>query len=198
MIKENSPTIITDRLILRKFTMADAEALLEILSDVEVNTFLPWHPLKSLKEAQIFLQDRFLSYYAKPTSYRYAICLKEDNKPIGYIWLADDESNDLGYGLKKEFWQQDVATEAGKALVKWIAKAGYTYITATHDINNIRSGNVLKKLGMRYKYSYLEQWQPKNILATFRMYQLNFDKNHERTYMKYWNDCEKPFIEVGV
>lgn len=38
------------------------------------------------------------SYYKKATAYRYAICLKEDNIPIGYVWISDDESNDFGYG----------------------------------------------------------------------------------------------------
>lgn len=56
------------------------------------------------------------------------------------------------------------------------------YITATHDVNNPRSGNVMKRLGMLYKYSYIEQWQPKNIPVTFRMYQLNFNKNDEFVY----------------
>ncbi len=85
MTKENTPTILTNRLTLRKFTEADVTSLFEILSDKEINTFLPWFPLKTLEEAKAFLQDRFLSHYDKPSAYRYAICLKEDNKPIGYV-----------------------------------------------------------------------------------------------------------------
>ena len=69
------------------------------------------------------------------------------------------------------------------------------YITATHDINNPRSGNVMKALGMRYRYSYQELWQPKNLLVTFRMYQLNFDHNDERVYKEYWNKYANHFIE---
>ena len=53
----------------------------------------------------------------------------------------------------------------------------------------------MKKLGMKYQYSYEEQWQPKNILVTFRMYQLNLDGNEERVYKKYWNMYKKHFIE---
>lgn len=45
----------------------------------------------------------------------------------------------------------------------------------------------MKKLGITYKYSYVEQWQPKDISTTFRMFQLNFDGNEEQTYMEYWN-----------
>lgn len=79
-----------------------------------------------------------------------------------------------------------------------LKKDGIPYITATHDINNPRSGSVMKRIGMEYKYSYEELWQPKNFLVTFRMYQLNLDGNKDRVYKKYWNTYEKHFIEENV
>lgn len=42
----NTPLLTTRRLVLRKFTENDIEALYNILSDKTVNTFLPWFPLK--------------------------------------------------------------------------------------------------------------------------------------------------------
>ncbi|NLN84162.1 MAG: GNAT family N-acetyltransferase [Firmicutes bacterium] len=198
LIRENTPKLETERLILRKFTHMDIEALFEILSDEEVNTYLPWFTLKSIEEAELFLQERFLFYYDKASAYRYAICFKEDDRPIGYVLLSVAESNDLGYGLKKEFWNRGIATEASKAVVERIKRAGYPFITATHDRNNPPSGQVMKKLGMTYKYSYVELWQPKNITVTYRMYQLNFDGNNERTYMEYWNKYPEHFIEKHV
>ena len=194
----NTPTIMTGRLILRKFTIADVNALFEIFSDRQTNRFLPWQPLENIEEAKTFLQERFLSYYDKSSNYRYAICLQKDNKPIGYVWISDDESRDLGYGLKKEFWNKGIITEAAKAVVERIKREGLDYITATHDKNNIASGEVMKKIGMEYKYSYVEQWQPKDISVTFRMYQLNFDGNNKRTYMKYWDMYEEHFIEDNI
>lgn len=47
----------TERLILRKFTEDDIEALYRILKDKEVNTFLPWFPLESLEEAEDMNSD---------------------------------------------------------------------------------------------------------------------------------------------
>ena len=72
---------------------------------------------------------------------------------------------------------------------------GIPYITATHDVNNPRSGGVMRNLGMQYQYSYEEQWQPKNIPVTFRMYQLNFDGENDRVYKKYWEQYPVHFIE---
>lgn len=192
----NTPLLETERLILRKFTQQDIEALFLILSDEEVNTFLPWFPAKNLEDARRFFEERFAAEYAKPQAYAYAICFKQDNDPIGYIKVDMDESHDFGYAIRKEFWHKGIVTEASKALVEQVKKDGLPYITATHDINNPRSGGVMRQIGMKYCYSYEEQWQPKNFPVIFRLYQLNFDGHVERVYKKYWDTYENHFIET--
>ncbi len=194
----NTPQLETERLILRKFTENDIDALYLILIDEDVNTFLPWFPLKNIEEARAFFEARYAAEYRKPQAYAYAICLKEDNYPIGYIKVEMDESHDFGYGLRKEFWHQGIVTEAGKAVVAQVKKDGLPFITATHDINNPRSGGVMKQVGMQYQYSYEEQWQPKNFLVTFRMYQLNFDEKNSRVFKKYWNNSAVHFVETDI
>lgn len=186
----NTPRLETERLILRKFHEGDIEALYLLLRDEEVNTFLPWFPLKSMEEARAHFMENYAAEYVSA----YAICLKEDDYPIGYIKVDMDGGHDLGYGLRKEFWHRGIVTEAGKAVTAQVKRDGLPYITATHDINNPRSGSVMKRLGMKYQYSYEEQWQPKNILVTFRMYQLNFDENSS-IYKKYWDNSAVHFIE---
>ena len=191
----NTPVLETERLLLRKFTENDLEALFEIYSDQDVNTYLPWFPLKSMEEAKAFFEERYAKAYALPCGYRYAVCLKNDGIPIGYVNVGTDDSHDLGYGLRKEFWRRGIVREAAKAVIEQVKKDGMPYITATHDVNNPRSGNVMKALGMRYQYSYEELWQPKNILVTFRMYQLNFNQNDRRVYREYWEKYTNHFIE---
>lgn len=44
----------------------------------------------------------------------------------------------------------------------------------------------MQAIGMKYRYSYKELWQPKNFMVTFRMYQLNLDGREDRVYRKYW------------
>ncbi len=133
--------------------------------------------------------------YTQPQGYAYAVCLREDSIPIGYIKVDMDESHDLGYGLRREFWRRGIVTEAGKAVVEQVKRDGLPYITATHDRNNPRSGNVMRKIGMTYCYSYKEQWQPKNIPVIFRMYQLNLDGDQNFVYKKYWNIYSDHFVE---
>ena len=208
---ENTPTLLTNRLILRQFVREDLPALFSILSDPEVNIFLPWFTHQSMEETLAFLQTNFLETYSLPLGYRYAICLKEDHIPIGYINISPNESHDLGYGIHRNFWHQGIATEAGKCLLDHIQKVKtIPFITATHDKKNPNSGKVMQKLGMHYCYSYQEQWQPKNIPVIFRMYQLNFDGNENRVYQmnldgnvhkiysQYWDQYPIHFVETNL
>lgn len=194
----NSPKILTDRLILRRFHEKDAEAMFEILSDKETNAFLPWFPPQSLEEAKRHVRENYLKNYEIPVGFFYAICLKQDHIPIGYAKVSDGDSHDFGYGLRKDHWHKGFMTEASKAIVEQIRKSGIPYITATHDVNNPRSGNVMKKIGMTYRYSYEEQWQPKNKWVIFRMYQLNFSELGDWVYKAYWDEHPVHFVESEI
>ncbi|EKK0978603.1 GNAT family N-acetyltransferase [Enterococcus faecalis] len=180
----------TDRLILRTFTEKDINDLHLLLNDVSVNTFLPWYPHTILSKTWAFYEKTI-----KHQPYYLAICLKGNNCPIGYVKAEMNDSHDFGYALRKEFWHKGIVTEASKSLVSLLKKEGIPYITATHDVENYRSGNVMKQIGMTYCYSYKEQWQPKNVLITFRMYQLNLDGHADRVYKKYWDTYPDHFIE---
>ncbi len=193
----NTPRLETERLILRKFTADDTEALYRILGDREVNAFLPWFPLKSIEEARALFEARYAAAYEKERGYLYAVCLKEDDCPIGYVTAGTEGGYDLGYGLRKEFWGRGIVTEAGRAVIDQVRRDGLPFITATHDVNNPRSGAVMRRLGMTYRYSYEEQWQPKDILAVFRMYQLNFDGSCG-VFRQYWDNSAVRFVEEGV
>ena len=196
--QKNTPTLTTARLVLRKFTERDINALFSLLNDEEVNKFLPWYPLKTIDEAKKFYEERYACAYAQSQAYAYAVCLKEDDRPIGYVNVGMSEAHDLGYGLRKEFWHKGIATEAARAVIAQLKRDGVPYVTATHDANNPRSGGVMRNLGMKYRYSYEEQWQPKNILVTFRMYQLDLDGKESRVYRAYWNDSAIHFVEKDI
>lgn len=82
--------------------MDDLNTFFEIFSNVTVNTYLPMFPLKTLDEARTLLKDEYLDM-----EYRYAVCLKENNIPIGYVSIID---YDLGYGLLPEYWNKGSIT----------------------------------------------------------------------------------------
>ena len=198
MPMENTPLLETERLILRRFTMEDADAVFRLYSDPTVNRFLPWYPLKSREEAETYLRNFYLDSYRKPGGYRYAVCRKADNVPIGYVHVSGGEERDLGYALQKNYWGKGYTTEAARAVLERLRAAGYPFATATHDVNNPASGGVMRKIGMTYRYSYQEQWMPKNIPVTFRLYQIDFDGRGKGTYMEYWDRYSIHFVESGV
>ena len=196
---ENTPELETERLILRRFREGDEQALLDIFGDKKVNIFLPMFPLKSLEEAHAYLVERYLDFYEQEAcGYRYAVCLKENPKRvIGYMGVGDNESHDTGWGMHRDFWGQGIATEGARAMVERVREAGLPYITATHDRNNPRSGRVMQKIGMTYRYSYKEQCQPKNFPVIFRMYQLDLNGTHP-TYDHYKTMYPVHFVETRL
>ena len=162
-----------------------------------MNRFLPWWPANTPDDARKFYEAR-QRVYAQPEGYAWAICLKQDDRPIGYIGADTQGAHDFGYGLSRAHWHKGIATEAARAAVEQLHKDGVPFITATHDVNNPRSGAVMRAIGMKYCYSYDEQWQPKDFLVTFRMYQMNFDGNAERVYSGYWDTAKVRFVEEGA
>ncbi len=144
-----------------------------LLSDEEVTAFLPMFPLKDMAKARSYL--RYIETWIRNGGLSYAICLKDSDLAVGCIHVSGDDSHDLGYCVRKEFWHNGFCTESCRAVVDLLRRMGLPYITATHDVSNLRSGRVMQVIGMYYCYSYEELWQPKNFPVIFRMYQLNLD-----------------------
>ena len=68
------------------------------------------------------------------------------------------------------------------------------FVTATHDVHNPASGGVMRKIGMTYRYSYVERWMPKDQIVTFRLWQIDFAPEVP-TYREYWNTYPDHFVE---
>lgn len=187
-----APRLETERLILRPFTQKDMEALYALLHDEETNTFLPWYPVQSLEEARRFDEAR------RTALYHAAVCLKADDRPVGFVTVDQKGCYELGYGLHQAYWHKGIMTEACGAVAARLKAEGIPYLVATHDVRNPRSGGVMRRIGMTYQYSYEERVQPKNILVTFRMYQINLDGNEDRVYRGFWERSAVRFVEAGL
>ncbi len=193
MVREDRSFIETKRLILRRFQRDDREDVFKIFSNEELLRFVPLFPLKTVGEAEEYLERKLL---CRDNPYCWAICLKQDNRAVGYIHAdVKSQSRDMGWGLLPELWNHGITSEAGVAVVERLREDGIEYVTATHDVNNLASGGVMRRIGMRYCYSYEEMWQPKNFLVVFRFYQLNLDGDDKRVYRGYWEEHPNHFIE---
>ena len=79
-------TLQTERLILRPWTENDAEDLYIYASDAEVGPPAGWPPHTSVENSREIIR----TVLSAPETY--AVCLKENNKPIGSVGL---HRNDL-------------------------------------------------------------------------------------------------------
>ena len=150
-------TIETKRILLRRFSEDDAEAVYHNwASDPDVTQFLTWPPHTSIKVSQEILED-WVAAYEKDNYYHWAIILKEHGSdPIGGV-CAVNQNDDLsiihiGYCIGKAWWHQGIMSEALKAVMDYFFdKVGANRIETRHDPRNPHSGMVMKKCGMKYE-----------------------------------------------
>ena len=83
--------------------------------------------------------------------------------------------------------------QAAAAVVERLRADGLPFLTATHDADNPKSGAVMERIGMTYRYSYEELWQPKNRLVIFRMYQMDLNGTWP-TYRAYWDRWPRHWV----
>lgn len=178
MRRENTPPLETSRLLLRRFTDSDLEDMLLIYGDEEVNRFLPWFPMQTIETVREYLHSDIYPDYGRDIAYRYAMQEKASGRVIGYVTVSgidmEQACGDLGYGLRQEYWGRGLVEEASRAVLARLRESGFVRLTATHDVNNPRSGRVMEKLGMWYMRSYTEQWQPKDFPVVFKLYQIEW------------------------
>ena len=146
----------TKRLILRPFTLEDAEAMYHnYASDPAVVTYLTW-PLHESAEATRELLKLWTAQYEKDDFYQWAIELRELGEVVGSIsvveWQKDADAPELGWCLGSKWWGRGLMPEAAAAVVKFLfEEVGVARITARYDIENPKSGRVMEKLGMSYE-----------------------------------------------
>lgn len=148
--------IETSRLILRPFTMADAEPMYRNwASDPEVTKYLTWPAHGSVDVSNMVLTD-WVGAYEKPDWYQWAIELKEIGQPVGSISVVSHndkaESAHIGYCLGKQWWGRGIMTEALAAVMAYLfEEVGMQRIESRHDPRNGGSGAVMRKCGMKYE-----------------------------------------------
>ena len=103
----------TERLYVRRYTLADEENFYRLNSDPEVVRYI--RPPKSREESRQFLQQNLALYERFPFMGRWAMIYKPANVFVGsFAIFPIDNTKDvqLGYSLLKEHWGKGFATES--------------------------------------------------------------------------------------
>ena len=154
MNKAGTQRIETQRLILRRFRVEDAENMYHNwASDPEVTRFLTW-PEHASVEVTKSLLSLWVSRYEDGDYFNWAMEYKETGEVIGNIsvvkLIEEIAAAEMGYCMGKAYWGQGLMPEALKAVMEYLFDVvGLNRIAASHDVNNPKSGRVMDKAGMK-------------------------------------------------
>lgn len=144
--------IETQRLMVRRFTPEDWKDLYEYLSDPKVVFYEPY---------EVFTEDgcRSEAIRRSKDDAFWAVCLKENKKLIGNIYLSkqDFDTWELGYVFNSSYQGKGYANESARAVVNYAIKQFNAWrIIAMCNPTNEKSWRLLERLNMR-KEGHLKQ-----------------------------------------
>lgn len=142
----------TERLVLRPWTLDDAEDCYNYCKDPRIGPSSGWEPHKDVE----YSKEMIKKYFFKPNIY--AVCFKDDPKLIGCIGLyigkesgvkdVKDDEGEIGYWLGVDFWGRGIIPEAVRRLQKHAFEdLGLKDLWGRHFVFNTQSGRVLEKCG---------------------------------------------------
>ena len=149
---DKRPTILTDRLCLRPFYLADASDVQRLAGDERISATtlnLP-HPYPDGLAADWILSHEENLFVQK--SLVLAISLRSNGQLAGAVGLTlkrELDNAELGYWIAVKFWNNGYATEAAFAITTY----GFDHLNlhkiyANHFADNAASGRVMQKIGM--------------------------------------------------
>jgi len=154
-IFRDPPILETPRLYLRKMLKKDSADMYEYSKLEEVTKYLLWDP--HVSESYTY---KYLSYlqsrYRAGDFYDWAVIWRDNNKMIGTCGFTrfniEANSAEVGYVLNPSYWGLGIAPEAVRAVLNFgFLELGLHRIEAKYMADNIRSRQVMEKVGMTYE-----------------------------------------------
>ena len=148
------PVLKTRRLVLRPFTLSDAQTVQKLAGDRDVASTtqnIPYPYEDGMAEGWISTHQES---YEQGKGLTYAIT-KKDGTLIGAISLMSmikGHQAELGYWIGKPYWNQGYCTEAGREMLRYgFIDPGLNRIHARYLSRNPPSGRVMDKLGLTHE-----------------------------------------------
>ena len=158
----------TPRLILRRFTEADAPLIFQLNSDPDIVKYVHERVLQSEDEARTIITNIILTQYEKKLG-RWAMFSKAGNDFIGWCGLKhlpEKGEIDLGYRLNKKYWGKGYATESATHTLEYgFNVLQIPLITGKAHTENIASLKILEKIGMKFIGEEIEDECPIKVFT---------------------------------
>jgi RimJ/RimL family protein N-acetyltransferase len=156
----------TERLVLRRFTEADVDDLVELDRDPDVMQFITGGLPTPRDEIERTVLPRYLWYYTWSDAYGFWAAIEKDSGSfLGWFHFRPDpdggapDEPELGYRLMRSAWGRGYATEGSRALIdKGFAVHGARRAFATTMAVNAASRRVMEKAGLRFVRAFHQDW----------------------------------------
>ena len=170
---ESYPTLLTERLVLREFTLEDAPELHRLARAREVARMMLRHPHPYEEETAEQWIRGLRPMFDVSIGTTFAMVLREGGALVGTVSLytrapdgtavlGEEGTGLLGFWLGVPYWNKGYATEAVAEVVRYgFKERSLLRIRANHFGTNAASGRVLRKVGMRHvgtRPNYYEKW----------------------------------------
>ena len=159
------PSILeTERLVLRRFTEGDVDALVELDSDPSVMRFITGGRVTPRSEIEDEILPAFLRHYARWPGWGFFAAEERVSATfLGWFHLRPgdgdpDDEVELGYRLRKEAWGKGYATEGARALIDYAFGLGARRVYARTMTVNVASRCVMEKSGLPFVRTFHGPW----------------------------------------
>ncbi len=155
-------TLTTERLVLRKLEVSDAQAMFDTYAnDARVTKFLSWKPHGDVQSTKALL-ELWEQEYRCPSYYHWGITI--GGQLIGSISTISisekNENCEVGYCIAYDYWGKGIVAEALREVMRFLfAEVGMHRVMAKHDTKNPGSGRVMQKCGMTYEGTMKEHYK---------------------------------------
>lgn len=170
MEHKGTKTLETKRLILRKFTPSDIGPVYRnYASDEKVTTYMCWKTHESIDVTAAVVND-WVEQSKNDDFYQWAIVPKDMGELIGTISVVGRNEQTgmlhIGYCIGSKWWHQGYTSEAFAAVIDFLfAEVGANRIESLHDPENVHSGDVMKKCGLKYEGTLRQaDWNNRGIV----------------------------------
>lgn len=155
-IFKNLPIIETNRCILRPIKEEDYLDMYEYTSVDEVTKYLVFPTHKTPEDSLNAIKEYFLKPMKNGEPRSWAIEYKENGKMIGTAgfnnYIENIQCTEIGYVINQNYWGKGLMTEVVKGIIKFgFEKLNLNRIQARHHIDNMMSGRVIQKCGMKFE-----------------------------------------------
>ena len=178
---EKKMILETERLILRPWREADAEDLYEYAKDERVGPVAGWPVHTSAENSREIIR----TVLAAPGTY--AVCLKENGRPVGSVGLMvgkqsniglPDSEAEIGYWIGVPYWGQGLIPEAVREIIRYAFEdLKLETLWCGYFEGNDKSRRVQEKCGFRYHHTNRDaEWAKMGDIRTEHISRLTREK----------------------